>query len=68
MTFVQQSLGGTISRQLQDWASLLVSEASLVTGLNMLKNSFWSNGQLRPAAPPRTEAEKEQSPCPRPRT
>ena len=61
VTFVQMSLGGTISRQLQDWASLLVSEASLVTALNMLKNSFWSNGQLRPAAPPRTEAEKEQS-------
>ena len=47
MTFVQLSFGGTISRQLQDSATHLVSEAMVVTYLNMFKNSMWSNGQLR---------------------
>ena len=45
--------------QLQDTATYLVSEAMVVTYLNMLKNSMWTNGQLRPAAPPRSAEEME---------
>ena len=61
MTFVQLSFGGTISRQLQDTATYMVSEAMVVTYLNIFKNSMWSQGQLRPVAAPRSQAEREQA-------
>ncbi|OQO12313.1 hypothetical protein B0A48_02955 [Cryoendolithus antarcticus] len=58
---LHQLLGGTIERKVRDGVKTAFEDASLVSYVDLLKNSMWPDGQLRAAGTPRTAAEKART-------
>ncbi|GAA5828421.1 hypothetical protein JCM11251_006238 [Rhodosporidiobolus azoricus] len=55
---LQQVLGGTIERKFRDSVKMLLAPPQLVTYINILQNSLWPDGEMKPKMPARTAAEK----------
>ncbi|KAH9486274.1 Sorting nexin-12 [Psilocybe cubensis] len=55
---LQQVLGGTIERKIRETVKGLLSEARLMSYINLLRDSLWPGGRLRAWGPPRTTEEK----------
>ncbi|TFK77421.1 PhoX domain-containing protein [Pluteus cervinus] len=55
---LQQVLGGTIERKLQESAKTYLDEGRILTWLKSLRDGLWPGGRLKPPTPPRTTEEK----------
>ncbi|KDR85721.1 hypothetical protein GALMADRAFT_234777 [Galerina marginata CBS 339.88] len=55
---LQQVLGGTIERKIRENVKGLLNETRLMSYINILRDSLWPGGKLKPPGPPRTTEEK----------
>jgi sorting nexin-25 len=58
---LHQLLGGTIERKVRESAKTALEDENLVKYVDLLKNTMWPGGKMRPASTPRTPVEKART-------
>ena len=58
---LHQLLGGTVERKAREMARSLFAEPSVLKYINLLKDTFWPDGEHRAEMVPRTEPQKAQA-------